>query len=136
MADEFNNQNYQQQNGYNQFQCNVPPQQPQEQKANVGLAILSFLFPIVGLILFLVKKNDKPKTAKACGICALVSFLLGIVFSIVMSVSAGALFASSVDSEEWSDDYYSEDYDDYDSYEDYDFSSLDNSTMEDNVIDY
>ena len=38
--------------------------------------------PIVGLILFLVWKDTKPKTAKAAGIGALVSTILGVVIYI------------------------------------------------------
>lgn len=44
---------------------------------------LGFLIPIAGLILFLVWKNERPNTAKACGIGALVSVILAVVFSIL-----------------------------------------------------
>lgn len=44
---------------------------------------LGFLIPIVGLILYLVWRRERPKTAKACGIGALVGFILEIVFSII-----------------------------------------------------
>lgn len=69
------------------------PQQPIEEKASVGFAILSFFIPLAGLIIFLTKKNDRPKTAKVSGICALVSVVLGTVISIIASV-AGGIFAS------------------------------------------
>lgn len=72
--------NYQQYNQAPNQQFYPPYQPPQEQKASVGLAILSFIIPIVGLILFITMKDKRPKTAKASGICALVSFILGIVF--------------------------------------------------------
>lgn len=79
-----NNQYYSQPNPqeqqYQNYNYNYQyPMPPVEQKANVGLAILSFLIPIAGLIIFLVEKDKKPKTAKASGICALVSFILYIV---------------------------------------------------------
>lgn len=61
------------------------PQQPIEEKASVGFAILSFFIPLAGLIIFLTKKNDRPKTAKVSGICALVSVVLGTVISIIAS---------------------------------------------------
>lgn len=93
MSENFYEANEQQ----NPYYQNPIPTPPQEEKANVGLAILSFIIPLVGLILFLTKKNDKPKTAKACGICALVSFLLGIVSSIIMTVAGGALFGAALD---------------------------------------
>ena len=86
--------NYQPNEQYPNYQ---EPQQPKEEKASVGLAILSFLIPLAGLIIFIVNKDKKPKTAKTSGICALVSFLLGIVGSIIMTVSGGALLFSAVD---------------------------------------
>ena len=52
-------------------------------------SILSFIFPIVGLVLFLVWKNDKPTVAKSCGLCALVSFILSFVFGFIMGLMQG-----------------------------------------------
>ncbi len=71
------------------------PQHPVEQKASVGLAILSFFIPLAGLIIYLTKKNDRPKTAKVSGICALVSFLLCIIITVIFCVTFG-LFATKV----------------------------------------
>ena len=65
MADEYNNQNNLSPQESNQQQY-YPPQSvqpPKEEKASVGLAILSYLIPLIGLILFLTKKDNKPKTA-------------------------------------------------------------------------
>lgn len=45
--------------------------------------LLGFFIPLVGLILYLVWKNEKPKTAKAVGLGALISFIINIVFLIV-----------------------------------------------------
>ena len=42
--------------------------------------------PIAGLILFLVWKDQKPKTAKAAGIGALVCVIVGVVYYILMIV--------------------------------------------------
>ena len=47
-----------------------------------GWGLLGYCLPIVGLILFLVWKDTKPKTAKAAGIGALVSVILGVVIYI------------------------------------------------------
>lgn len=70
------------------------PFEKTEEKVNVGLAILSWFIPLVGLILFLVKKDDKPKTAKACGLCALISFILNLVVVIVaFAVGFNAIFS-------------------------------------------
>ncbi len=110
--------NYQQYNQAPNQQFYPPYQPPQEQKASVGLAILSFIIPIVGLILFITMKDKRPKTAKASGICALVSFILGIVFSIVFyAVGMMAAFTAYDDYDSYYSDYY--DYDDsYDTYDD------------------
>ncbi len=108
MTDENNNlytQPQENQQPYNQFNGAMPPK---EEKANIGLAILSYLIPIVGLILFLVKKNSKPKTAKACGICALVSFIINMIIVIVVSATSGAMLNSAIDDSS-DDTSYSED---------------------------
>lgn len=52
--------------------------------------LLGCCIPIVGLILFLVWKDQKPKTAKAAGIGALVSVILGVLSYIVVFVIIGA----------------------------------------------
>ena len=54
--------------------------------SKVGWGILSFLIPLVGLILFIMWRSERPKTAKICGICALVSFALGVFFSMLSVV--------------------------------------------------
>ena len=51
--------------------------------------LLGFCIPIVGLILFLVWKDQKPNTAKAAGIGALVSVILGVLLYIVLFVIIG-----------------------------------------------
>lgn len=103
MADENYNLNNQsageQQTGTPYTVPAAEPQPPVEEKASVGLAILSYIIPLVGLILFLTKKDNRPKTAKACGICALVSFILNIAISIIMSVAGGAAMFSAIGNE-------------------------------------
>lgn len=56
--------------------------------------LLGFCIPIVGLILFLIWKDSKPKTAKAAGIGALVSVVISVVFyilSAILTIGAAAL---------------------------------------------
>lgn len=48
--------------------------------------LLGCCIPIVGLILFLVWKDSKPKTAKAAGIGALVCVICAAVFYIAIAV--------------------------------------------------
>ena len=52
--------------------------------------LLGCCIPIAGLILFLVWKDQKPKTAKAAGIGALVSVILAVAYYIVVFVIIGA----------------------------------------------
>lgn len=54
-----------------------------------GWGLLGFCIPIVGLILFLVWKGDKPKTAKAAGMGALISVIIGVVLYVLMFVVIG-----------------------------------------------
>lgn len=67
---------------------------------------LSYLIPLVGLILFLTKKDNKPKTAKLCGKCALASVIINVVLSIIMYATMGAaIFGSLSDSDDTDDSY-------------------------------
>lgn len=55
--------------------------------------LLGCCIPLVGLILFLVWKDTKPKTGKAAGIGAIVGVVLGIlsyIFVIVIGLGAYA----------------------------------------------
>lgn len=61
-----------------------------EDKGGFLWGLLGCCIPIVGLILFLVWKDSKPKTAKAAGIGALVSVILAILYYIIMFVIIGA----------------------------------------------
>lgn len=56
--------------------------------------LLGCCIPVVGLVLFLVWRDEKPKTAKAAGIGALVSVILTILIYLgvfVMSIATAAL---------------------------------------------
>ena len=50
-------------------------------QGSVWWGVLGFFFPLIGLILFCVWKNDKPTSAKHVGIGALIGFILQIIFS-------------------------------------------------------
>ncbi len=64
----------------------VQPQQKPDDKPSTALAVLGFFIPIVGLILFLIYHDDKPKTAKSAGKGALAGFITGFVFSIILVI--------------------------------------------------
>lgn len=73
----------------------------QESKANVFLVIVSFIIPLVGLILFISDKKNNPKNSKACGIAALVSFVLNIVLTVIVTFATlfFTLVGGTIDSE-------------------------------------
>lgn len=48
--------------------------------------LLGFCIPLVGLILFLVWKDTKPRTSKAAGVGALASVICGVLFYVLMFV--------------------------------------------------
>lgn len=49
-----------------------------------GWGLLGFCLPLVGLILFLVWKDSKPRTSKAAGKGALISVIIGVVLYVLM----------------------------------------------------
>ena len=60
-----------------------------------GWAILGFFIPLVGLILFLVWAQTKPKSAKMAGIGALVNVIMTVLFYVLYFVLILALSPSS-----------------------------------------
>jgi len=69
-----------------------------DDKSSFGFAFLSFLIPLLGLILFIVWNSSYPRRAKSCGTGALIGFLIGIVFSIIFTCVSGALAAGFLSS--------------------------------------
>ena len=90
------NQGYNQQynGGYNQQQntgYNQPPYQqygytpytqPQVDMPSTGFNVLSFFFPIIGFILYLVWNDKTPIKAKSVGKSALIGFIVNAVLSV------------------------------------------------------
>ena len=63
-----------------------------EDRGGFGWSLLGCCIPIVGLVLFLVWRDQKPRTAKAAGIGALVSVILcALWYLFVMIVGVGAV---------------------------------------------
>ena len=76
--------------------CGAPQNNgsPTNDTGSIGWGILGCCIPIVGLVLFLVWKDTKPRNAKAAGIGALVSVILSVlyyVFIFTASISFGLL---------------------------------------------
>ena len=63
----YSNSNYQQMNA------------AQYDSGSIWWAVLGFLIPLVGLILFIVWMDNKPNSAKMAGIGALVSVILSVL---------------------------------------------------------
>lgn len=66
-----------------------PAQSGTSDTGGAGWTLLGCCIPLVGLILFLVWNDKKPKNAKAAGIGALISVGISIVYYIVVAL-AGA----------------------------------------------
>jgi len=73
--------------------CGVPQQNQPTIADNGGIlwGLLGCCIPIVGLILFLVWKDSKPKTAKAAGIGALISVGISVAFYVVLAIAGVAV---------------------------------------------
>ena len=64
-----------------------------EDKVNIGLAILSFLIPLVGIILWIVKAKETPKAARTYGLVAIASWVLSIIVGIGFGLIYGILMS-------------------------------------------
>ena len=62
--------------------CTYPIGGVEYDEASTGLKILSFLVPLIGLILFAVNYYEKPESAKEYGKMALISVGVGVVLMI------------------------------------------------------
>jgi len=50
---------------------------------STGLKVLSFLIPIAGLILFLIKGKEEPVAAKSYGLWAIAGFVLALLLTVL-----------------------------------------------------
>lgn len=104
-----------------------------EEKGSVLLWILGFMFPLIGLILYLAMMHSEPKKAKSAGKGALTAFIIYLVFIVIVTISvmvpvidtyrksAQSDDSSYVESYDYDDVRYSNDYD-YNYDYDYDYS--------------
>lgn len=58
-----------------------------EEKGSVLLGILGFMFPLIGLILYLAMMHSEPKKAKSAGKGALNAFIIYLVFLVIVTIS-------------------------------------------------
>lgn len=83
---------------YAQYQYGQQPYvnpQPAD-TGSFGWAVLGFFFPIVGLILFLIWKTEKPVSAKQAGMGALVSVIVSVVLWLIVFMFALATGSAAV----------------------------------------
>lgn len=67
-------------------------QPPVNDSGSIGWGVLGFCIPIVGLILFLVWKDQKPRTAKVAGIGALIAVIISVIwYALVILVGLGSV---------------------------------------------
>lgn len=63
------------------------PQNTQNDSGSAGYGVLGFCFPLVGLILYLVWKDTKPKSSKIAGQGALISVIISVVFYVLAAIA-------------------------------------------------
>ena len=68
---------------------------PASNKGAGGIKWLCFFIPLVGLILYLMWKDDKPVAAKECGKFALIGVVIGIVIAIIGNIILYSVMMSS-----------------------------------------
>lgn len=67
-----------------------------EDSGSIGWGVLGCCLPIVGLVLYIVWKDTKPKSGKKAGIGALIGFILGTVIPLMIYVAAIFFAAGTV----------------------------------------
>lgn len=76
-----------------QYQYQMPTQSNNDDHPSFWLALVGFLFPIIGLIIFLVLHSESPNKAKSAGKGALSSVIIRFVLVIIIYALGGlALF--------------------------------------------
>lgn len=69
--------------------------QAQNDSSSFGWALLGFCIPLVGLILYLVWKDNTPLKAKSAGKGALVSVILSVVVYIIYAIIIGVIIGTA-----------------------------------------
>jgi len=77
----------------------------------IGWGVLGYFIPLVGLILYFVWKNERPKTAKALGKGALISVVVSFVLAVIFILFIFRIFSNYEYSGGYDDDFPI--YDDY-----------------------
>lgn len=77
--------------------CSIAQNKVAENDApNMGFAILGFFIPLVGLILYLMWKDQTPLKAKSAGKGALFGFCCSMLVSILYGCAVGSLIGGAL----------------------------------------
>lgn len=68
-----------------------------DDSGSIGWGILGFLFPLIGLILYLAWRTDKPRCSKRAGKGALAAVIIYIILVVIYFIIAFAIFGSLID---------------------------------------
>ena len=74
--------------------------------SSMGFAILSFFIPLLGLILYLIWKQEYPLRAKSAGKGALIGVIVSLVIGVIYAIVIGALIGSIVSTPYYEYSYY------------------------------
>lgn len=83
----------------------TPVMPAQDDSGSFGWAVLGFFIPIVGLVLYLVWREQKPLSAKKAGMGALVSVIAGIVLSVLWFIIVAVILGSAAGNVTIADDF-------------------------------
>ncbi len=56
---------------------------------DIGLVVLSVLIPLFGIIYWPLNAKTRPKCASACGIAAIISWVICFLFSVIIMAAVG-----------------------------------------------
>ena len=72
---------------------------------SVGLCVLSAIIPLFGIIYWVLKRNETPKKAKACGLTAIISLavfiIVNLIYRIILINSVNQFYNSLLDTFEY-----------------------------------
>ncbi len=66
----------------------------EDDSSSLGFAILSFFFPFIGLILWLVWRDDRPLRAHSCAKGALLGFIVSVICSLLAFIISYSIFSN------------------------------------------
>lgn len=72
----------------------ITPEVEIDKDPNTGLNIVSFLWPLIGLILYIAYNDNSPRRAKACGKWAIVGVIVEIAIVTIAVILIGVFIAS------------------------------------------